>query len=389
MANDNFNAGFGAGTPIGTGEGESPMVANPGSAPSVGVRTMNSDMNSIKTGETPKPYAPAAPSAPATPPPPPAGIATKDAGSGSPSFDLPKMDFGPTTPPTVGAPGSGTSSPSPIPPKKGGKGLFVGIITVIIVVGLAVLGYFVIYPMFFATPTLQTTPPAATNNPAPNTSATPALTAENPVVAPATTTVPATTTESTQTATSSAPAPTANLLSTPADVSLTASTVTTGALLPSLNISKANLPELAQVSYIDQSGNPIGFNAIMQTVFGMNLNSSAVLGNAWNDALTSGLVYVDASGTEWLGFATTINSSASLAAVKSAFDQTFEANSNWAGVFAADPGTAGAWKSGSTAGIANRYLTFSNGESLNYGWSGNTLVISTSYNGFKDILSKL
>lgn len=84
-----------------------------------------------------------------------------------------------------------------------------------------------------------------------------------------------------------------------------------------------------------------------------------------------------------------MNSSSSLAAVKSAFNQIFEASTSWTGAFTQDPGAAGSWKSGSTSGVTNRYLTFGNGSALNYGWSGRTLIISTSYNGFKDALSKL
>lgn len=382
MANDNFNAGFGAGTPIGTGEGESPMVANPVGSPNTGVRTMNSDLGAIKSGETPKPYTPATP-APGANPVPPSGMATKNTGSAPSSFDLPQMDFGPTTPPTIGAPGSGTSSPSPmpIPKKKGGKGLFVGIITVIIVVGLALLGYFVIYPMFFAAPTFQPSATTQTPSETPSVPATPATSTENPV-STATSSAVATTTAP------SAPAH-VSLFKTSPEGTLTAATVTTGAGLSGLSISTTGGPKLIEINYADQSGQPIGFSSIMQTVFGLNFSSSSVLGSAWNDQGTAGFVYVDASGTPWLGFVTAINSNASLAAVKSAFAQSFEAASGWSGAFASDPGTAGTWKSGTTDGVANRYLTFSSGMSLNYGWSGNDLVISTSYAGFKDALSKL
>lgn len=384
MANDNFNAGFGAGKPIGTGEGESPMVANPGSSPNVGIRTMSSDLGAVKAGETPKPYTPTTPTpAPGVSPVPPAGMATKDIGGAPSSFDLPQMDFGPTTPPTIGVPGSGIGSPSPMPApkKKGGKGLFVGIITVIIVVGLAVLGYFVIYPMFFAAPTFQ--PSASTQTPSETASvpANPATSTENQAVA-STSSAAATTT------TPSVPAH-VSLFKTPPEGTLTTATVTTGSGLSNLNISTAGGPKLVEIAYADQGGNPIGFANIAQTVFGLDFSSSSVLGSAWNDQGTAGFAYVDASGTPWLGFVTSINSSSSLAAVKAAFAQSFEANGNWSGAFASDPGTPGSWKSGTTDGIANRYLTFGSGASLNYGWSGNDLVISTSYAGFKDALSKL
>jgi hypothetical protein len=394
MANDNFNnAGTNAGQPLGTGEGESPIVqpssgsAPLGSTPNIGVRTMNSDLGAIKSGETPKPYVPSGNPTP----PPPAGMAMKEQTNNPSGFNLPEMDFGGPTPPVVGAPGSGTSSPSPVPPpKKGGKGIFALIITLIIVVGLAILGYFVIYPMFFATPTIQ--PAVTTNNQTP-----PAGNTISTNTPPAATTGPAitttTTTASTTTATTTASASTTpethvSLFKTPADESMTATTVVTGATIAGLNVSPVNAPKLVEVAYKDQTGNPIGFTSIMQTVFGLNLNSPA-LQNVWNDKNTAGFVYVDASGTQWLGYVTSVNASSSLAAVKTAFDQVFEANTNWAGAFVNKPGTPGTWKSGNTNGITNRYLSFSNGESINYGWVGNDLVISTSYAGFKDALSKL
>ncbi len=363
MPNDNFN--------IGTGEGESPIVPNQGGTPSFGVRTMGSDLNAVKTGETPKPYVP---SGALIPPPPPAGMATKDMGGGAPSFDLPKMDFNPPTPPVVGAPGSGTSSPSPIPPKKrGGRGVFVGIITVIIIVGLAVLGYFVIYPMFFATPTLQPAPVA--ENPTP-----PPVTPTSTEIVPAPTSTASTTPPAVQ--------PHVSLFKTPADASLTATTITTGATLASLNIQTSTAPQLVEVTYQDQTGNPVGFASVMHTVFGLSLNAPA-LQNTWDDQGTAGFVYVDSSGKEWLGYVTAITSNANLSDIQAAFTQAFESNTSWVGAFATDPGTPGTWKSGSVSGVPTRYLPLSSGASINYAWSGNTLVISTSYNGFKDVLSKL
>jgi hypothetical protein len=380
MANDTFNAGPGSVQPLGTGEGESPMVKQggagtpPSGAPDFGVRTMSSDLGAIKTGETPKPYVP---SDTPTPPPPPAGMAMKEP-AGSPSgFDLPQMDFGGPTPPVVGAPGSGTSSPSPMPaPKKSGKGIFALVITLIIIVGLAILGYFVVYPMFFATPTIQ----PVTTNQTPQTENTTEL-------ATPTTTAPVATTTATTT-TPAAPQSHISLFKTPADESVTATTIATGATIAGLNVSSVNAPKLVEVTYKDQAGNPVGFANIMQTGFGLDLKSPA-LQNVWNDQGTAGFVYVDASGTRWLGYVTSVNASSSLAAVKSAFNQAFEANTNWTGVFATDPGTPGTWKSGTLNGLPNRYLPFSSGVSINYGWSGNNLVISTSYAGFKDALSKL
>jgi hypothetical protein len=109
-------------------------------------------------------------------------------------------------------------------------------------------------------------------------------------------------------------------------------------------------------------------------------SSSTVLSNLFNQDVT-GFAYYNASGI-WPGYVFELNSAGSLATASSTIDPLIEANA--ANFFQVQPGTSsGAFTNGSLPdGKAVRYLAFSKkGATLEYGWIGNYLVISTSYQG--------
>jgi len=353
-----------SGQPLGTGEGESPL-AKP-TVPNMDVRTMASDMQSINTGSpAPKPYAPVAPSsgnipsfsAPTPPPPAP-----------EQSFQIPQTDSSATP----------TSPETPV--KKSNRGLFTVIIIVIAVIALAALGYFVIYPIFFAAPV---TPTPTVTNPEP----TPPVTEPVPTPTPEPTPTPATTTTP---AAVTAPAH-ISLFTIPADNQLETSIVTTGATLASLVISTTATPAISEITYKDATGNLMKFSDVLRSAAGLDIAANQTLLTAFNDLTATGLVYIDSANAKWLGFAAQLTSGADTASVSAAFKQVLESATNYSGLFASAPGTAQTWKDGQISGVTgNRYLLFSNsGFALDYGWVGNKLVIMTSYNGFKEAARRL
>ncbi len=386
MANEtNQPGGWQPAKPLGTGESESPIVNQP-QAPQVGIRTMNSDKSSITTGDTaPKTYAPQAPasspsrgSSPA-PAPSPVSSAPSAPSFSSQSFELPQIDMG--------------SSPSITPPKpkKNNKGLFVALVTCIVIIGLAAIGYFVVYPMLAgsgsATPPVVSNIPPQPSNAAPQNPNQPAGAA---TTTPTSTEIVPTSTATTTSPASPVPATHVTPFKTALDGSITLQSAITGAGLGAVTLpSSSKNPGLTEITYKDGTGNFISFSDIMHTLFGADFASGALY-NAFAATSTSGFIYTDAQGNKMLGIVAVANPSASLAAIKSGFAQAFEANQNLKNIFANDPGAQNAWKSGETNGIANRYITFANpGFSVNYGWVGSTLVISSSYDGFKAILGHL
>lgn len=357
-----------------TGEGESPL-----SKPSdikFDLRTMNSDIASMKEsgGGAPRPYVPPPPirqreeSGPAAPPP---GIAF-----------APEKMAGPSTGLGVNVPFSpAQAKPAPLQPKpavvkKSSGGLFYVLLTVVVVAGLAALGYFFIYPALFGDKTA--TEPEATLPPQSPEATTP------PVVETPAAPLPA----------EGAPVPGTqisehqSLLKTAADVS---TNVALDALSPSsiknqIGFSTAQVPILKEFVFKNSKGVILTAGDIMGTLL------PDVLAGASSRPLFESdftfLSYTNDKGT-WLTAVLKLFGDASLAEVKTAVEK-IESSVNLKNLFITDPGTPLNWKSGAASGAATRYLAFSqSGASLNYGWVGDILVISTSYDGFREVARRL
>jgi hypothetical protein len=99
--------------------------------------------------------------------------------------------------------------------------------------------------------------------------------------------------------------------------------------------------------------------------------------------------YTNDSGT-WMGLVLQLKSSADLESIKSEITK-IESNTNEVtNFFLTETGQASLWKDGGAGDITSRYLSFGSGNnSFNYGWSGNKLIISTSYQSFKEGVNKL
>lgn len=364
--------------PLGTGEGEVPLA--PPQISNIEMRTMASDIKTSNEagGGMPRPYTPPpAPtrsesilpqsqpaSRPQSPTPPPI-VPRKES---SPFFQPPMV---PTTP---------TPNISGGAPHKSKKGLLVTIIIIIGIAGVAALGYFVVYPMLFkkapeVPATTETTPPPAAVTPTPAPETTP----------------PPTTPVATTTATSSATdiLTHTSLLKTPADVMADVLLLTTdlSGLQGAFKFETTDVPILKEAVLKNADGKSISFAQFLKIV-----TPSLALDDTTNlfapDATY--LTYTNSKGT-WFAFIANLADSASLDTAKTKISG-IEKTSEIVRFFLQDPGTPGTWKSGQTAGVdGNRYLTFSTpGAALDYGWINNkTLVISASYDGFKEILKRL
>lgn len=97
-----------------------------------------------------------------------------------------------------------------------------------------------------------------------------------------------------------------------------------------------------------------------------------------------------AKGISYPGYIFKLRSNADAKVAQTAAAK-IETSVNLAALYPDNPGAPkGTWKNGSVNGISTRYQAYSStGASLNYGWVGNYLVISTSYDGFKKAVELL
>lgn len=324
--------------------------------PEITIRTMSSDLESLKeTGGTtpaPKPFTPpelkkgwTSPTPP--PPPPPAG--------GPPKI----------TPAEFGEPKKSEAAPPSglIEEEGGSKGkkiaLWAG--TSVIVVGAGLAGYYIIFPLLFP-PQAPPPPPAVTQPP------TEVPISAIPVVEPPTALAPHQSLLKSTDAISNAQT-SADLASLSNTLQQEAQKSNPGGSLVELMLSDANgqLPSSSVLS------------ALLPEI------SPEAMKNLFEDDFTLALYY-DANGS-WPAYIFKLKAEASQVEAQTEVNK-LESSPNLRNFFASDPGTQTAsFKTGQVNGLATRYVTFSKqGAALNVAWSGDKLVISTSYNGLKKIL---
>jgi len=153
-----------------------------------------------------------------------------------------------------------------------------------------------------------------------------------------------------------------------------------------LEISPTEVPLFREVVLTDGEENIIRTEEVL-SILAPSVFTEDVLQNFGNDSTV--FTFTDDSGT-WVGIAVSASSGAELSQVKT---QTAELENNVTEVknfFLSDPGTETSWKDGGVGDISSRYLSFSNeGTSFNYGWSGNILLIATSYPAFQEAVGQL
>ncbi len=353
--------------------------------PDVDVRTFGSDVKSMAEsgGGAPKSYQPAAPAPVASQPIP----QQEEKKSFSEVFETP----GGMSPMPAEMPPAGMQEFGAAPKSK--KGLFVGILVLIVVVGLGAIGYFYIYPTFFGTSEIETPPPVTQE---PETQApTPPIVPQVPVVGETTTTTStATTTEETPVEEPGVPVVLEykSLFKTSADIStkIVLSPINAESYRGSLEFSTAQVPILKEViwKFGDGESDFTTFNQFSSLLVPDFLNDgSGILSGSFNPLFTF-FTYTNDKGT-WPGYIASLNSNA-VSDIKDKVKNSLEASTGIKNLYLTDPGTAAAWKSGTTEGVSNRYSAYTlSGAGLNYGWLNDTLVVGTSYAGFQEALKRL
>lgn len=349
---------------IGTGEGESPLAVP---TQNVTARTMTSDLASMQSsgGGQPRPYVP-----PPTPPQPaPVRPPIIPAQQFVPSRPIqPPQPAAPLVRPSVPTPPQKLTNPVVPPqrpaPKK--KGVLVALVIAIILVALAALGYFVVFPLM--NQPVAEGPAAVT--PAPETPVPPT---PEPPAQPA--------------------APTGGVVqhvsffTSPADMTdtIVLSEVSLPVLKNSFVFDTAEVPILREVTFANTQGQPVPAAALA------NLIDPTTFAPSVMDRLSADATFFTFTNTHgtWLGMVLEARDAASLPTLAMT-TQAIEDGHSLANYFLLDPGTPGIWKSGQASGLATRYLSFAqSGAALNYGWLGSKLVISASYDGLKAALSRL
>ncbi|MDO8443175.1 MAG: hypothetical protein Q7S81_02885 [bacterium] len=185
-----------------------------------------------------------------------------------------------------------------------------------------------------------------------------------------------------------------SLLVSPADLSvpLTLSTTTSLTSIKELLIAEAaNKPAAAtalkEIALSDQGGQLVFADTLPMFLPAL---TSVELAPLFEEDFTSVISY-DSNGA-WFGMIAKLKEGADIVAAK-ALTAKLETSVDFSNLYIQNPAAkVGAnFKDGKANNLATRYMSFTQtGASLNYGWtSNNLLVISTSYNGIKAMLTKL
>ena len=329
-------------TPIATPPNFSARTSSsvpPPPAPDIGIRTMASDLSSLKStgGLEAKPttFQPA--------------DFTK-----APVFNPPKA---------VSTPGATTNV---VLPAHQSRSLLIVAVSAVLVVIAGLVIYFFVWPLIF---------PAESNT------LNPVTTDTTEEQAPPVTNVPAVTPQLThQTFFIAAPA------STSSTVNLATLTLAEIQTALTAAISGAQ-PQTLTETNLSLNNSPVDATAFMAIAF-PELDQAVIGANFDKDMTT--FVYKDANGSH-PGYIFKLNNLTNLAAVSAAV-KGIESSANLPNLFLTSPGAAvGVFKDSITVGDAKaRYINYSTvGNSFNYAWFNNYLVVSTSFSGFKEALKLL
>lgn len=372
---------------IGTGEGESPLMKQGSSNEKTEVRTMQSDAASIQQtgGGAPQPYTPGAePKGISTPPEKkgnvtPPGMAMKDVGTPPP------------TPPSNGGDTQHGFAKGPEMPKKKGRGPFVAIIVFIVIVGLAAIGYFFVYPLF-AKPAVNQ-PVTTPNEQTPPTNE---QTLTNVPEIPAATSTAPTSTEPVATSTTPNDAASstvstievhASFFKTPADLVFDTKLTAFGVedLTKPLSFSPTSVPLLREIVWKTENNKPLSFGQVASTFLPTFFTSSVT--ESFQPDLTM-FSYTDDSGT-WLGFVAKLKDGVQQGPVQDSMSG-MQHDPDLAKLFLEDPGSMGAWKDGSILNHPASEVSFSkSGATLSYAWFDRYLLVSTNLAAAKEAATRL
>ncbi len=331
---------------------------------------MQSDMDAMKQagGSTPspKPFTPPELirdfSRPAAPPPPPSPMMPK----------ITPADFTTPKPASMVSPSGPVAQKPVIEEEKSGrdwKKMIIWGVAFILIISAGIGGYMFIYPVLFP-PTLPPPAPAITTPPV---TEIPAAPAESPV-----TEIP------------TALKPHASLLASSDSVSQVISDLASFESLkaPLVQEGQKEFPagSLSEI-FLGNSGGQADASVVLPLLL-PEFSADSIKSIFEEDFTTA--VFYDANGA-WPSYILKLNINSSIVEGQAAA-ATLESSANLGNLFLSDPGTAntGGFKTGQVSGIATRYLPYSKtGASLNIAWTTDKLVISTSYNGLKKVLTNL
>ncbi len=333
--------------------------------PEITIRTMKSDLDALKetggTPPTPKPYTPPElqreTPRPPTPPPPPSKIAPAE-------FETPNEEPGAETP-------SPAIEEEPTAKFNMRKILLWGGATVIIV-GIGLLGYFVVFPWLFPPETPTPPPPVVTP---------PTETPELPEIPGPEETLP-------EIPSAETPLIHQSLLLSPDGTSAIQLTA-----VNRQSISSALQAESQKTnpdgSLIEIVVNDIDGQASAQELLAALLpETSSEIAGLFEEDFTLALYY-DSNGV-WPVYILKLSLEASIVEAQAA-TAGLEQSLNLSNFFISSPGSqSGAFRDGQANGRATRYTTFSQpGAALNLAWADDKFIISTSYNGLREALTNL
>ncbi len=280
------------------------------------------------------------------------------------------------------------------PPKKsaGGskKGIFTLLISLIIVIGAGVIGYFFVFPLFRGE---DAPPPADTTLPPPPTAelplppATPGEDAglfeipQGDIGVPSEGVTPP--------PVDSTPSPThTSFLSTPSDLTSTVPLTETSvsAIRTAVGFKTAQVASLKEIVF-SKDGTTLGFadigGALLPQFFTGTLTTSFLPDFTY-------VLYTDSKGS-WPVYILRAGSSSDLASLKSQFAAIESVHVGALGnLYLSSPGGAGGWNNGQVLGTAGRYIAFTQpSASLNYVWIDTYLVLGTNYNAIQEAVKRL
>ncbi len=287
---------------------------------------------------------------------------------------------------------SGGSSKNPSRGPK--KGVFTLIISLVIVVGAGVVGYFFVFPLFSG----NGTPAPAVTAPAPQPSnPEPAPPEEAPAPDSGLFEIPTGEIETAEPEASSPtppPAPSSpsathiSYLSTPSEMTSTVAVdeVTASAIRTAIGFKTAPTASLKEV-VLTRAGNPLRL-AELGSGLAPQIFTSAITGLFQEDITYA--VYTDSKGS-WPVYVLRLNPDTDVASAKQKFSSIEQASASVLGnLYLSSPGGGSTWKDGQVLGTAGRYLAFTqSGASLNYVWTDNFLVLGTSYTATQEAVKRL
>ena len=257
-----------------------------------------------------------------------------------------------------------------------------GLIVFIVIVGIAAAGYFFVYPYFAGSEETPATAAPETAVPAPSET----LPTETPETTPA---EPEVTTPE-EPAVTLPPEPVLGAHVSPfkqvpdlkSEVSIADLSVT--GLRAVLQFESVQTPVFREIVVKNSSDALLTTRGLLSILAPQTFTSTTLNSFTLDPTL---FVYTNSAGS-WPGLVLTLADGAVLEDAKAQIG-AIETGTEAMNFFATDPGTQGTWANGKAGTLSYRYAPFPSGARFHYIWLGNSLLISTSYDGLKAALNRL